>query len=644
MRYKEFILDDFQVKSIESIEKNNSVVVSAATGTGKTLIADYVIDKAIKEGKKVFYTAPIKALSNQKYKDFKNEYGEEKIGIMTGDVVINPEAQVIVMTTEIYRNMLMVKDPIVDELSFIVFDEIHFINDIERGTVWEESIIFSPNHVRFLCLSATIPNAREFADWIASIKKHTVDVVEYLKRAVPLKHYAFDNKLGICAPKDLEKDMELDSYPDYSQLRGKRRRRRQKKKQSEAASHIELVREIADDGTPAIFFTFSRKACEIKAKELSRNFNLTTNKEKQRIVSVFKSTVTDDIKNMISTQRLRRVIGKGIAFHHAGMLPKLKEAVEILFGEGLIKVLYATETFAVGINMPAKTVCFNTLQKYDGISFRYLFSKEYFQMAGRAGRRGIDKVGTSIVLIDRSKDDIDKIIRVTTKDVEPIKSQFKLSINTVINLVDNYEQDKVDIILKSNFDYYLRTKDNKNVRIMATWKNKIKLLKKLGYINEEGKLTWKGGFARHIYSNELLVSEIFGTGLVDSLSEKEIILILCAIAYEPRRGKIFYKPKRRQDFAVKVWEKIKRNKYVERNLNTNSLNSLSGLVLEWLSGSEFRDLMQYSNLDEGDIIRIFRQAIDMMRQIKHSCQSVEQKQFMSRCIGMIDRDVVRVEF
>ena len=212
MQFKGFTLDKFQEDSIQSIENNNSVVVSAATGTGKTLIADYAIDKFIKLHKRIIYTAPIKALSNQKYRDFKSEYGEDKVGIMTGDVVINPDAQVIVMTTEIYRNMLLTADPIIESLSYIVFDEIHFMSDIERGTIWEESIIFSPDHVRFLALSATIPNAKEFAEWISSIKHHTVDVIKYSQRAVPLKHYLFDREYGIVNVKKVKEIKGLDKY------------------------------------------------------------------------------------------------------------------------------------------------------------------------------------------------------------------------------------------------------------------------------------------------------------------------------------------------------------------------------------------------------------------------------------------------
>jgi superfamily II RNA helicase len=209
MQFKGFELDDFQIKAIEAVEKNESVVVSAATGTGKTLIADYVIDKFIQVQKRVIYTAPIKALSNQKFRDFKKLYGKENVGIITGDVQINTEALILVMTTEIYRNMLLSHDELISTVAYVVFDEIHYISDIDRGTIWEESLIFSPEHIRFLCLSATIPNARQFADWIQAIKKHTVSVVSYDKRAVPLHHLLFDADFGMQEPRELRKLLEI---------------------------------------------------------------------------------------------------------------------------------------------------------------------------------------------------------------------------------------------------------------------------------------------------------------------------------------------------------------------------------------------------------------------------------------------------
>ena len=223
MEYKGLILDKFQEDSIKSIDSNHSVVVSAPTGSGKTLIADYIINKYIGKGIRVIYTAPIKALSNQKYKEFTADYGKDKVGLLTGDIVINPTAPVLIMTTEIYRNMALTDDDMINKVSYVVFDEIHFINDIERGYVWEESIIFSKEHVRFLCLSATIPNAKEFASWIHSIKGHKVDTIMYDKRPVPLHKHFYDSELGVCT---LEEIREVKDIPSHNYRRGRRGRRR----------------------------------------------------------------------------------------------------------------------------------------------------------------------------------------------------------------------------------------------------------------------------------------------------------------------------------------------------------------------------------------------------------------------------------
>ncbi|MBT3464820.1 DEAD/DEAH box helicase, partial [archaeon] len=280
MKFKQFTLDPFQEAAVESIDNQNSVVVSAATGTGKTLIADYAIDKLLKKGRRVIYTAPIKALSNQKYRDFKEEYGEENIGLVTGDVTINPKGNVLIMTTEIYRNMLLAKDTIIDFVDYVIFDEIHFINDIERGIIWEESIIFSPNRIRFLCLSATIPNAEEFAEWIESIKEHKVDVVRYEKRAVPLKHHVYDTIMGVT---DIEKVIQTENYPDYDHFfKSKKKKRRQKKAQVNLPQHYNLIKDIQKN-LPAIFFVFSRKETEKKAEEASKKFNFLTDKERREI-------------------------------------------------------------------------------------------------------------------------------------------------------------------------------------------------------------------------------------------------------------------------------------------------------------------------------------------------------------------------
>ena len=363
MQYRNFTLDKFQEDAIASIDKNHSVIVSAPTGSGKTLIADYIINRDIAERKKVIYTAPIKALSNQKYKEFIHQYGLEQIGILTGDVSINPTAPVIVMTTEIYRNMIMVNDPLVQEVSYIIFDEIHYISDIERGHIWEESIIFSPEHIRFLCLSATIPNAEQFAEWISTVKKHPVDVVRHNVRPVPLTHLFFDLDIGIAPIEELRNF----NIPEERPRRGKNRRFEDRK---QGPTHLDLIRELSGLGDlPCLYFVFSRAATQIKAEQLAKAKNFLSPSEQRVVIEHVREHLDrsdPQIKAFKTTKILREALSKGVGFHHGGLLPQLKEIVEHLFGEGLIKVLYTTETFAVGINMPAKAVCFDSLEKYDG--------------------------------------------------------------------------------------------------------------------------------------------------------------------------------------------------------------------------------------------------------------------------------------
>ncbi|MBS3136198.1 DEAD/DEAH box helicase [Candidatus Woesearchaeota archaeon] len=627
MQFKGLTLDDFQIRAIRQIENNNSVVVSAPTGTGKTLIADYTISKFLNAKRRVIYTAPIKALSNQKYKDFTKDYGKEMVGIMTGDIVINPEAPLLVMTTEIYRNMLLTHDAVISYVSYVIFDEIHYISDPERGTVWEESIIFSPQNIRYLCLSATIPNAAEFAEWISSIKAHPVIVVDYDKRAVPLKHYVYDKSIGLFKTEDLA----VSGIQPNPLIRGQN-----------TADHMDVVRQLKDK-MPAIFFVFNRKNCEKFARELSKDKDYTTKQQKAEIISYTREHVSKEVSQMNSYARLKSCIVKGVAYHHAGLLPNLKEIVEGLFEKGLIYVLYATETFAVGVNMPAKTVCFNSLEKYDGISFRYLNSKEYFQLAGRAGRRGIDKEGTVIALIDRRRADVARIKQLVTKDIEPIVSEFRLSVNTVLNLVKNHNDDEIDTILKSNFDYFLRMKSEHQVRIMASFNNKLKKLTAMGYITHEKKLTQKGEFACHVYFEELLISEIFYSQMYKKLSETEINCLIAAIVYEEKRMDMF-RTKGAKNQYEHILRVIGENKYVDSTINKRSIFRLVAMISSWSNNGNFTDVLTTTNLLEGDIIRLFRRMIDIQRQIIKATSNNELRDKIVGCLKKIDRDIVRAEF
>ncbi|NIA04336.1 MAG: DEAD/DEAH box helicase [Nitrospiraceae bacterium] len=641
LKYKGLTLDKFQEDSIKYIEQNKSVVVSAPTGTGKTLIADYLISKHMKDGKRIFYTAPIKALSNQKYRDFVASFGKSNVGILTGDVVINHDAPLVIMTTEVYRNMVVKKDTSLDDLAYVIFDEIHFINDIERGTVWEESIIFSPENVRFLCLSATIPNAREFADWIESIKNHKVEVVIWNKRAVPLQNLIFDSDYGLIKPEELEKRIKNDSYFNISSSKHRSRRRGKLSKDYRPPTHIELISHIKDRNfLPMIYFSFSRDSCVKKATKLSKIYDFTTNQEKSKIIRIFNSKIDKSLLTLDSVKLVKSVITKGIGIHHAGLLPILKEIVEVVFSEGLIKVLYATETFAVGINMPAKTVCFDDLRKYDGISFRYLNSKEYFQLAGRAGRRGIDKKGWDIIMFNRRSINVSKLKSIISKDMEPLVSQYKLSYNTVLNLLSRFDIDEIKLVLKKSFYYFQKKEHNSRSRALATFGNILKKLKTMGYVTDDNKLTFKG---KGIYSYELIISEIFSSDIWKQLEPYQINITIAAIIYEPRLKSYFKYPKSKKEYQ-ELLSILSKNDYVYKNINKKNLLRMFLIIKRWSEGCEFAELLNYTNLQEGDIIRLIRQVIDYEQQIKKSCWDSDLIEKMNACIHLIKRDLLLFDF
>ena len=621
MEFKTFTLDPFQEDAFNAIEAGSSVVVSAPTGSGKTLVADFIIHKHKDDDKRIIYTAPIKALSNQKYRDFSKEYGSEKIGLMTGDIVINPHAKILIMTTEVYRNMVVSNDEEVKDVAYVIFDEVHYINDIERGYVWEESIIYSPKNVRFLCLSATIPNADEFSDWIRAIKKHDVKTVISTLRNVPLKHLFFDYELGITTLKKLKEAIENPRYRERGKGKDKRARFREPE-----PSHIDLLRELGKDKLPCLFFSFSRKDCQVKARELAKK-NLF--KKNPKIISIFNKhleTAPPEINKLNSTKLLKETIQQGIAFHHAGLLPVLKEAVEELFGEGLINVLYTTETFAVGINMPAKTVCFNSLRKYDGRSFRNLNTKEYFQIAGRAGRRGIDTIGYVVSMIFRPKFRYKEVKGITDADVEPIKSQFKLSINTVLNLINLHTPEQIEYILRLSFYSFQEFGDDYDKVptkfLLARYNSIVKQLTKYGYLEGENKLTVKGFFSSKIYADEIAMGEIFATDFYKNLDDYQILLVIACLIYEHRETtKIKQEFKNEKMFELK--KKIRADPYLGKEKKFLNLNKVTAFIYPIFHNKDFFEVMKNSNLLEGDLIRIYAQILDRLGQIKKASTDYE---------------------
>ena len=464
MLYKGLALDKFQEEAISAIKQDQSVIVTAPTGAGKTVIAEYAVEQCLQTNKRVIYTAPIKALSNQKYRDFQAEYGD-KIGIVTGDVVLNPYAQVLLMTTEIFRNTIFDDIERLQDVSYVIFDEIHYINDIDRGTVWEESIIFAPQHIKFVCLSATIPNINSFAEWMRSVREIDIKVVEELERPVPLEHHLYFQGFGI------------GNLGHLNALRQTAKRQKRKDnntpKKPKGIINTELIPYLhKENRLPCLYFCFSRRRCESNAHyyaSLEQHKLLDSEKQEQILEKFDALCIQFDIVEEQVITDFRQLISCGIAYHHAGMLPTLKEVVERLFTSGLIQLLFTTETFAVGINMPACTVVFDSLEKFDGVSFRYLKAREYHQMAGRAGRRGIDTVGYVYAQVNPKyaiQDDVSKAISNT---IEPITSQFNLSYSSILNLYEKFGDEIYDVYTMSlsNHQNYKRLSDlNKQITLL----------------------------------------------------------------------------------------------------------------------------------------------------------------------------------
>ena len=641
MEFHNFQLDKFQEDSIAEVNKGNSVLVSAPTGSGKTLIADYVIDMQLKGEKRVIYTAPIKALSNQKYKEFTANYGEDKVGLITGDLVINPRGQVLIMTTEVYRNMAITKDPMLDSVAYCIMDEIHYLGDYERGYVWEESIIFSPDNIRFLFLSATIPNRDEFCAWVESIKNHKVSVVTYDVRPVPLKIAFFDQDLGITTLKEIMKKKELDKYPRYEDAHDRRRFFQQQKVQKPKPSQV--VKELTGRGKlPAIYFVFSRAKTQEYATSLAKSHNFLQGDENGRMSSIISEEfgkLSPEVKSLASTKHLRECLVKGVAFHHAGLLPDSKSIVERLFGEGLVKVLFATETFAVGINMPAKTVVFDSLRKYTDTGFRYLNSKEFFQISGRAGRRGIDKEGLSVSLINRSFDEMKKIEEFTKKDDLPITSQFRMSPNTVLNMINMHTTAEIDQILQMNF-YTFQKLEGKTDKgevlntIRHRYENLVKTLTKMHYIDAEGKLTFIGLFTTQIFSEELEISQLFAGEVDFGFDEYAILVVLAALTYEEKREAEFYKTW--PDKGIRNLDRMLRaHPYLKKGDWIRNLVKMTAIIHPIYHGKGFIELMKTSNLLEGDLIRLLMRVLDKLEQIDRATDDHEKRHRIRNCKDLI---------
>ncbi|KAK7272835.1 hypothetical protein RIF29_13875 [Crotalaria pallida] len=461
-----FPLDPFQSQAIACLENAQSVMVSAHTSAGKTVVASYAIAMSLRNGQRVIYTSPIKALSNQKYRDFKEEFSD--VGLMTGDVTIEPNASCLVMTTEIWRSMQYNGSPVTREVAWIIFDEVHYMRDRERGVVWEESIVMSPKNSRFVFLSATVPNAKEFADWVAKVHQQPCHIVYTDYRPTPLQHYLFPSGGdGLYLVVDEKGKFREDSFQKALNAlvpigEGDKKRENTKWQKGlvlgrggEESDIFKMVKMIIQrQYDPVILFSFSKRECEFLAMQMAK-MDLNGDDEKDNIEKIFWSAMdmlSDDDKKLPQVSNILPLLKRGIGVHHSGLLPILKEVIEILFQEGLIKCLFATETFSIGLNMPAKTVVFTNVRKFDGDKFRWISSGEYIQMSGRAGRRGIDERGICILMVDEKMEPSTAKMMVKGA-ADSLNSAFHLTYNMILNQMRCEDGDPENLLRNSFYQF-----------------------------------------------------------------------------------------------------------------------------------------------------------------------------------------------
>lgn len=731
----DFELDDFQKEAVKCIDESKSVVVCAPTGAGKTCIAEHAIHKALEENTRLFYTTPLKALSNQKFYDFGRKYGEGNVGLLTGDTSINREAPIVVMTTEVFRNMLYntnfgkVKDNLKD-VKYVVLDEVHYMNDEQRGTVWEESIIYCPPSVQIIALSATVANSKQLCDWINTVHSGTEHVYTDF-RPVPLRYYYFDSSkpteiLPLLTPEGrLNKKIKPEKKMSFHS--------RQAKRQNTVKDVINVLHK--KEMLPAIFFTFSRKKCDENMEKCS-NLNLITNEE----AKIIRDEINEFLKDhtYLENNKNLEYLYNGIASHHAGLLPAWKLLVERLFQKGLIKVVFATETLSAGINMPARTTVISAISKRTDSGHRMLTANEFLQMSGRAGRRGMDKIGY-VVIMGTQFQSPDEVAGLVKSSSNPLESRFSPSYSMVLNLLQNLELEQAKELILKSFGYFssndrlkpiimqqlsceqtlaklknekcpfgltneefiefnklkekyivyrkltrtlqkqakqkgqkdapevleylnrtreMREKLEKykcelckgykkhvrNLEIINRFEKKLKdinknvanqkdiywnkflahkdILEKMGYL-ENGYPTDAGITCSMIRAeNELYISEIILKGVLEGLEPYELASVICALVTEDLRSDVYPN----QPISKNTRKALNRIKEIRRKIAVLQrdyeittemyLNSYyCPLVEQWVQDTPWEDIAKQVDSSEGDIVRILKRVVDVLRQL-----------------------------
>lgn len=708
-----FPIDAFQLEAMHHLAEDRSVLVTAPTGTGKTLVAEYAIWRARQHNQRVIYTTPLKALSNQKYRDLCTLYGPNSVGLVTGNIVEHSRASIVIMTTEVYRNMLLEEggDHFAEDTHFtpasladvgyIVFDELHYLSDAGRGPVWEEAIICSPPTVQLVGLSATASNAEDLADWISRVHR-PISLVVHTERAVPLEHYYFlDNKLRLVMDAnaqrmerfpniggearqamaqgrnrrysfgDDEENEQTGSDTSASEETGESTRRTRPRQTVEPGEILTALREA--NLLPTLYFLPGRKVVEEAALSASRHM-FTSPEEADLLrqeVSEWLEHLPPEDRNLQQVHALIDLLPRGLGFHHAGLLPALKVLVETLFARGHLRAVFATDTLALGVNMPARSVVVGSLSKFDGQEMRLLTPNEYSQLTGRAGRRGMDVRGSAIIPYS-PWEPFEQAFERITAELHPVISSFAIRYNSVLSLWRPGDTRHLHRICASSlreYQRYVLWEQRELVRLekleqrqqkakkadkkkglasagamQALEKRRQKIgayplsragkaelegtifaLRALNYINEQDQLTLAGQLLRSIFhpSGILLVDMVL-MGVLDKLTAAELAEVCSWFTYDNDRRLNNRNVLNSRLVQVRrdLWNIVQSVHRIEEQahipLSPVIMPDFHGIALSWARGMSLSGLMRRVDMAEGDLLMLLNQTIDLLQQLQTS--------------------------
>tara|TARA_Y100000739_G_scaffold124395_1_gene107087 strand:- start:2703 stop:4718 length:2016 start_codon:yes stop_codon:yes gene_type:complete len=647
-------LDHFQKEAIKALDASNSVLLTAPTSSGKTFVAEYAIEKALEESKHLYYTAPIKALCNQKFRDFSNQFGEENVGLLTGDHSIRSDSKVLVMTTEVLRNMLYSSRGTPEDLRYVVLDEIHFLEDPYRGAVWEEIILTLPKNVLIVALSATVSNADELKDWITSVRGN-IEKITRETRPVPLKGHFFaveksrNHQLTrIEILKNGKPNSRGQIFSNARRGRGKQNFRRwTTPRRSEIVAELKKLEML-----PAIYFIFSRKGCDEARDSMVRYVGSLNNSEEGKKARKYAeerfALLTEEEKRILRVDLLLEGLEKGFASHHAGLLPLFKQTIEELFSLGLLKLVFATETLAVGVNLPARSVVIEKLTKFNGESHELLKPSQFTQLTGRAGRRGIDVEGHSFTCWSPFVPFNEVVDLLTSKEFALI-SAFTPTYNMLANLLSTRSESEAAELLANSFAQFqwVRNTRNMNSGLIQEVQFRRNVLEATG-LADGWSLTETGMPLTKIFNeSDLLVTRAISDGILDGLPPEELAALVSCFIFRSRgkekRGK---KSRESENFINEsIKELMLLNDEIERievgfgiQPNTPPDPGFAKVVFDWVSGRTLSEVLT-KELTGGEFVRNIRLSVDLLKQISNVA-APETAKLSLRTVELMERGVV----